>query len=176
MIPYSAVKPSSFDRNRPAIAPTGASPVSKTSFVSNQFEGNTRLRRFRWTILSMTKKKSGIRWLHKPEKRDYIAAEHYLSLLFDEATAARYAKKLRRADVVKFEAKDVLRASSLPPLSASNPHVKQDRQRIGKGTPLAPILLVRDAANAKLIIADGYHRLCAAYFVDEDATIPCCLE
>ena len=124
----------------------------------------------------MTKKKTGIRWLGKPEKRDYLAAERYLSLLFDEATAARYAKKLRRADVSKFEAKDLLRASGLQPLGAGNPHVKEDRRRMSKGTPLAPLLLVRHPANATLIIADGYHRLCAAYSVDEDATIPCCLE
>jgi len=124
----------------------------------------------------MNNKKSGIRWLSKPEKRDYLAAERYLTLLFDEATASRYAKKLRRADVLKFEAKDLLRASGLPLLEASNPHVKQDRQKISKGTPLAPLLLVRNPANATLIIADGYHRLCAAYTVDEDATIPCCLK
>jgi hypothetical protein len=27
--------------------------------------------------------------------------------------------------------------------------------------------------HAKVIIADGYHRLCAVYSVDEDAMIPC---
>lgn len=123
----------------------------------------------------MTRKKSGIRWLSKPEKSDYLAAERYLSLIFDETTAARYAKRLRRADVSKFEAKDLLRASSLPPLGASNPHVKRDRQKIGKGDPLAPLLLVRHPDEAKLIVADGYHRLCAAYSVDEDETIPCCI-
>jgi len=34
-------------------------------------------------------------------------------------------------------------------------------------------LLCRDAAHGKLIIADGYHRLCAVYTFDEDAMIPC---
>ena len=33
--------------------------------------------------------------------------------------------------------------------------------------------LVRDAAHGKLIIADGYHRLCAIYSFDEDAVVPC---
>ncbi len=124
----------------------------------------------------MSKKKPAIRWLNKPAKHDHAAAGRYLSLLFDEATVARHIKKLRRAEVSMFEAKDLLRASNLPPLGGSNPHVRQDRQKISKGTPLSPLLLVRDSQNARLIIADGYHRLCAVYSVDEDARIPCCLE
>jgi hypothetical protein len=34
-------------------------------------------------------------------------------------------------------------------------------------------LLCRDERHGKLIIADGYHRLCAVYSFDEDAMIPC---
>jgi len=124
----------------------------------------------------MSKKTPKIRWLEKPAKHDYSAAARYLSLLFDQATVARYTKKLRRARVAEFEAKDLLRASTLPPLDGSNPHVKQDRQKISKRTPLSPLLLVRDRTNVKLIIADGYHRLCAAYSVDENVSIPCYIE
>jgi len=36
-------------------------------------------------------------------------------------------------------------------------------------------LLVRDTTNGKVIIADGYHRLCAVYSIDEDALIACCI-
>jgi hypothetical protein len=32
---------------------------------------------------------------------------------------------------------------------------------------------VRDPARGKVVIADGYHRVCAAYTFDEDALIPC---
>jgi hypothetical protein len=35
------------------------------------------------------------------------------------------------------------------------------------------MLLVRDKSNGKVVIADGYHRLCAVYGFDEDAVIPC---
>jgi len=38
---------------------------------------------------------------------------------------------------------------------------------------LSPLLLVRDSANGKVVIADGYHRLCAVYSYSEDALIPC---
>jgi hypothetical protein len=42
-----------------------------------------------------------------------------------------------------------------------------------KGQGLAPLLLVRDEPNGTVVIADGYHRLCAVYEVDEDAVICC---
>jgi hypothetical protein len=51
--------------------------------------------------------------------------------------------------------------------------VKQDEKRILARRELSPILLVRDGRRGRLIIADGYHRLCAVYAFDEDAVIPC---
>ena len=72
----------------------------------------------------------------------------------------------------EFAAKDLLRASTLSRLGVSNSHVERDREKIIKGDALSPILLVRDSRNLRLIIADGYHRLCAVYSLDEDATIP----
>ncbi len=38
---------------------------------------------------------------------------------------------------------------------------------------LSPLLLVRDSRTGRVIIADGYHRIRAAYSLDEDASIPC---
>ena len=38
---------------------------------------------------------------------------------------------------------------------------------------ISPLLLVRDKTGGRVIIADGYHRLCAVYTFDEDAMIPC---
>jgi len=38
---------------------------------------------------------------------------------------------------------------------------------------LSPLLLVRYPANGRVIIADGYHRLCAVYAFDEDVVVPC---
>lgn len=73
----------------------------------------------------------------------------------------------------RFKAKDVFRASQLSLLGVSNLHIEKDRKKIEAGTPLSPLLLVRDAPNGRVIIADGYHRLCAVYSHDEDAQIPC---
>jgi hypothetical protein len=73
----------------------------------------------------------------------------------------------------EFKAKDIFRASRLSLLGAGNSHVKKDIIKIESGSEVSPLLLVRDAANGKVVIADGYHRMCAVYSFDEDAVIPC---
>ena len=112
-----------------------------------------------------------IRWYDEPEDHDYPAAQAYLSLLYEEKAAAAYVAKLRLAPVSQFKSKDIFRASGLSLLGVSNSHVENDRKKIHDGRKLSPLLLVR--GNARVIIADGYHRLCAVYSIDEDATIPC---
>ena len=106
---------------------------------------------------------SKINWLTEPEAHDYPAALAYLSLI----------ENLKLAPVVCFKAKDIFRASGLSLLGVSNAHVKKDQKKIKAGEPLSPLLLVRDTANGKLVIADGYHRLCAFYSFNEDALIHC---
>ena len=114
-----------------------------------------------------------IKWLSQPEEHDYPAALLYLALIYDKKTAAGLVKKLKKAPVSEFKAKDIFRASGLSLLGAGNSHVKKDMVKIESGRGVSPLLLVRDSANGKVIIADGYHRLCAVYTFDEDAVIPC---
>jgi disulfide oxidoreductase YuzD len=117
--------------------------------------------------------KTKIKWLHKPEKHDYPAAESYLSLTMDSQAAKTVVTELENAGIAKFAAKDIFRASGLSLLGVSNSHVEKDQARIMRGEALSPLMLYRDKTNGKLIIADGYHRLCAVYKFDEDAMIPC---
>lgn len=121
----------------------------------------------------MSNVKTGIKWLREPEDHDYTAARSYLSLTFDSVRAGRYVKQLARTSVTEFKAKDIFRASALSLLGISNTHVEKDRHKIVSGKELSPLLLVRDAVRGRVIIADGYHRLCAVYRYDEDAMIPC---
>jgi disulfide oxidoreductase YuzD len=118
-------------------------------------------------------KKFNINWAQQTEEHDYPAAQSYLSLIYDAKTATALVNKLRRAPVAEFKAKDIFRASRLALLGVSNSHVKTFQQKIEAGKEMSPLLLVRDAANGKVVIADGYHRLCAVYSFDEDAIIPC---
>ena len=114
-----------------------------------------------------------IRWLSEPEDHNYPAAQSYLNLVYDDRTTAALVQRLQRAAIVTIKAKDIFRASGLSLLGVSNSHVEKDRKKIRRGRQLSPLLLVRDRANGRVIIADGYHRLCAVYSVDEDAPIPC---
>ena len=112
-------------------------------------------------------------WLDAPEDHDYPAATNYLSLTMTEKKAAKMVLSLRKAEVSYFKAKDIFRASGLSLLGISNSHVEKDRNKIQKGVALSPLLLVRAPDQGKVIIADGYHRLCAVYSLNEDALIPC---
>ena len=119
--------------------------------------------------------KSGpeIKWLEAPEDHDYPAAASYLSLIYDNQEVERLVTRLRKSPIVNFKAKDIFRASGLSLLGISNSHVEKDRKKILGGKKLSPILLVRDERDTKIIIADGYHRMCSVYSFDEDALIPC---
>lgn len=113
------------------------------------------------------------RWLPEPKDHDYPAAELYLSLIYSARRSAKLVTELRAAKGRKFKAKDIFRASQLSLLGISNSHVEKDQKKIKQNVALSPILLVRDRHNGKVVIADGYHRLCAVYTYDEDAWIPC---
>ena len=114
-----------------------------------------------------------IKWLADPEEHDYPAAGSYLSLMYDEPAAGKYVEQLCKAPISKFKAKDIFRASGLSLLGISNSHVEHDREKVLAGQTLSPLLLVRATNSQKVIIADGYHRMCAVYSFDEDALIPC---
>lgn len=109
-------------------------------------------------------------WLPDPEEHDYPAALDYLSLLYPTEFAGVIVNRLRQCDTIVKKAKDILRASELPLLPKDNIHVKENLQKVKKGKKLSPVLLVRDR---KLIIADGYHRICAIYYLSEDLEVPC---
>ncbi len=117
--------------------------------------------------------KQEIKWLDLPEEHDYPAAASYLSLIYESKVVEALIDKLKSVATSNFKAKDLFRASNLSLLGISNSHVRKDARKIKTGYAISPLLLVRDQANGNMIIADGYHRLCAVYRFDEDALIPC---
>lgn len=114
-----------------------------------------------------------IKWLPDVEEHVYPAAASYLSIIYSAEKVSAIMVKFRHAAIVQFKAKDIFRASWLSLLGVSNSHVEKDRQKISGGKALSPLLLMRDEQNSKVIVADGYHRLCAIYSLDEDALIKC---
>ena len=118
-------------------------------------------------------KTSEIQWLPYVEEQAYPAAQSHLGLLFGKDRVDRFIAELRSAAVVRFQANDIFRTSGLSPHGVSHSHVDRERKRILKGEDPSPLLLVRDEPHGKVVIAEGYHRLCAVYSIDEDAWIPC---
>ena len=118
-----------------------------------------------------------VKWLPKPEKQDFQASEDYLSLIMSAKRAAEGRQKLSAAqdDITHRKAKDILRASQLALLGEDNKHVASDLRKVASGAALSPILLVRGIRDHPLIVADGYHRVCASYWIDENTDIPCIL-
>jgi disulfide oxidoreductase YuzD len=110
-------------------------------------------------------------WLKEPEDHDFPAAQDYLELVYEPAEAAKIVKKLKTAKTIVKKSKDIFRASTLNILPADNKHIQANIQKIVLRKKLSPILLVRD--NGKVVIADGYHRLCCSYYLTEDLDVPC---
>ena len=114
-------------------------------------------------------------WKSEPEEHDYPAAADYLSLVLDPKRCDAVVAALRTAPLTHRKAKDLLRASELPLLPQDNAHVAKDLGKAKSGVLLSPVLLVRGSVErgSPLTVADGYHRICASYHIDEDADIPC---
>jgi hypothetical protein len=114
-------------------------------------------------------------WKGEPEEHDYPAARDYLSLLLGPTVVTAIVASLQSTPIVHRKAKDLLRASGLPLLGPDNDHVARDLEKIDQGVKLSPVLLVRGDLRAGrcLVVADGYHRICASYHVDENSGIPC---
>ena len=111
------------------------------------------------------------RWKSEPEEQDYPAARSYLSLLVSPAEARRYAKLLAAEERLwHYKAKDLLRASGLALLPADDHELEKDLAKVRDNVKLSPVLLVR---GEPLWVADGDHRICASYHIDEDALVAC---
>jgi hypothetical protein len=110
-------------------------------------------------------------WKTEPDPQDFPAAESYLSLLVGPVAAAKLAKALRKSHALShYAAKDVLRAAGLPLLDRDDPEVASDLSKVKFGKKLSPVLLI---FGVPLWVADGYHRVCASYYLEEKTEIPC---
>lgn len=120
---------------------------------------------------AMVRTMAGAHWKDTPEAQDFPAAESYLALLVGPPEASKLAKALRKSkSLAHHPAKDLLRASQLSLLPVTDPAVASDLQKIKLGKKLSPVLLIQ---GDPLWVADGYHRICTSYHVDDKAQVPC---
>ncbi len=114
---------------------------------------------------------AGEHWKAEPEAQDFPAAESYLSLLLGPAGAASVVSALRDEQQLRhYAAKDILRAAGLPLLGPDDSEVAAELRKVRAGRKLSPVLLVH---GNPLWIADGYHRVCVSYHLDEKTLVPC---
>jgi len=121
------------------------------------------------------KKNASPHWKKNSDEHDYPVAANFLTLLMEPEHAKEVASRFKNAPISTFFVKDLLRASRLPLLPKENYHVKKDLKKVKLGSLLSPVLLVRGdiVGDRPLIIADGYHRVCASYYLDENAEVLC---
>ena len=119
--------------------------------------------------------KPDLKWSEEEEDEDFDAAFKYLSLLRPEAKARALVKKPSRLEAYRARRERLVARGSASLLPSDEPHVDQDLKRIQKSKALAPVLLVRgDMGNGlPLVVADGYHRICAVVYFDESAPVRC---
>jgi hypothetical protein len=112
----------------------------------------------------------GLRWLDDVAPHDFDAAMAYLSLKFDDKQATAAVARLRKADVTRRRANDILRACSLDALPLDDPGVRRDLLNAVSGKKLSPVLVVSAGDGGD--IADGYHRVSLAYHLDPFGDVP----
>lgn len=114
-------------------------------------------------------------WQLEPDQHDFPAAATYLSLICGTVIAEKLVVLLQGAPSSIYQAKDLLRASGLALLDKNNAHVEKDLDKVKSGHKLSPVLLVRGNfyEHRALVVVDGYHRICASYWLDENSAIPC---
>ena len=122
------------------------------------------------TFVKMQVAAPKIRWLDDVVPHDFTAARTFLTLKLDEDRARQLVCKLRAVEVQLFRANDILRAAGEQPAPRSDPGVVRDTQKILSKKWLSPVLLVNTYTG--VVIADGYHRVSAAYRLDPDAMVP----
>ena len=120
----------------------------------------------------MTGKKI-VKWLPEPADKDYDAAQSFLQLLYNSKKARRWAKELKAKEITEYTAKDILRASGTPMSEVRAFDWSKQQKEIDEGKPLSPILIVKQDNGGHLIIADGFHRLCALFTNDQEVKVPC---
>lgn len=114
------------------------------------------------------------RWREDVDDGSFIAAFKYLTLFMDDELAFFLTERLRdQQNVLTIRARDLLQAAGLPILDRTDVHVTHNLVNITNGIKLSPVLCLRgDRKHRSPLIANGYYRVCAAYYCDPDTEVP----
>lgn len=120
------------------------------------------------------RKKVDPQWLPQPATKDYVGARSYLGLIMPDAYADKAITLLKRSPIVMFRATDLARSGRLGLIDKKDPGVEKAMDEMKSGDPISPVLIVQGMADTEsnAAIADGFHRIHAAYYLDPDMLIP----
>lgn len=108
-------------------------------------------------------------WAAAPTTDDIADAAWFLTLLAVPGPLA--VDPLPRS----YQAKDLLRAARLTALPRENAGVHKWLGRLHDGVEIPPVLIMAGSLDRPLIIAEGFHRVCACYIHDEQTPVECFL-
>lgn len=112
-----------------------------------------------------------INWRSKPKRKSLDEAMEYLGIFGLGGEVRRFD----RASPKTMMAKDILRATDQTPAKPQDPHVKKKMRQMKRGKKIQPVLLIwvngALGPEPRLIIADGFHRVSAAFHLDEDTEV-----
>ena len=114
-----------------------------------------------------------VKWAPDVEDDDYEAARAYLRLVRAPAEVEKALLRLKATPVEQYKVTDLFRAARVELPAKDDRPCRKEIKKIRKGEVIAPVLLLRDPAHSTVIIADGYHRICAAFRIDPDVIIHC---
>jgi hypothetical protein len=114
-----------------------------------------------------------VQWETTADKDNAQDASNYLGMFKKQKNADRIIDDLKNTNLVNFKAKDILRAAGLQPQPKDDAHVQVALQLIANGTPLTPVYLLRGKLKhgIPVTIADGYHRISAAFWTDPSTDV-----
>lgn len=116
---------------------------------------------------------SSVHWLDDAADSDYASAAQYLALIESPKAIEKALAEWKAAAVVPYKAVDLLRAAQLIIPKKDERPTREQIKKITQGDAISPVLLLRVAALKKVIVADGFHRICAAYRLDPDVEVQC---
>ena len=124
---------------------------------------------------------SHVMWSHECDPEDFGHALDFLSLCMNPDDALAYVNDLQddasKGKIEHYKVVDIFRAAKCKPADPEDDsEAKRRIDVMNKGGKQSPVMLVRgekSKTGLHPIIADGYHRLSAAYAIDTEMLIPC---
>ena len=116
-----------------------------------------------------------VKWSKKGELADFAAAQKYLALLTSDAKAKALVAPCAKRSLSNTRRRTCCGRRNCRSCRAYDPHVDEDLKRIEKEKSLPQVLLIRGdmGRSLPLVVADGYHRICAVIYFDESAPVSC---